>query len=48
MGEHDYDDRDDFADDGEDMAFDCPAFWTPEGWYCPAQGSEECDWECPY
>lgn len=53
--EQDYDDyHDDLDDDGEDMAFDCPRWWVPDafdgkgGWYCPAQGSEDCDWECPY
>jgi hypothetical protein len=43
-------DEDFFDDDpdGEDFEFDCPRFWTPEGWFCPAQGSEDCDWECPH
>lgn len=34
--------------DEDTNEFDCPPFWTPEGWFCPAQGSEDCDWECPH
>lgn len=41
------DDDQDVAGDDEDQ-FDCPRFWTPDGWHCPAQGSEDCDWACPY
>jgi len=43
-----WDEFDPDEDDGEDLEFDCPRFLTSEGWYCPAQGSEGCDWECPY
>lgn len=44
----------DFADlpdtvdlmEGGGLSFDCPAFWEGSGWFCPKQGSKECDWEC--
>lgn len=42
-----HEDEDNYDPDDED--FDCPRFWIEgEGWFCPAQGSEDCDWECPY
>lgn len=44
--DYEYDDSE--QDDGGEPEFDCPRFWTLEGWFCPAQGSEDCDWECPY
>lgn len=46
MSEPDDEFPDDFED--EDEEFDCARFWTEGGWFCPKQGSEECDWECPH
>ncbi len=43
--------RDDVGDTGPDAIedeFDCPRFPTPDGMFCPKQGSEECDWDCPW
>lgn len=42
----------DHDDDGLDAdgnhVFECAAFPVEGGGlYCPLQGSEECDWECP-
>jgi hypothetical protein len=46
-----YDYLDDEDDEPDNFGFECPAFWVGDestgGWYCPMQGSEDCDWDCP-
>lgn len=55
MSERDdpYDYLDDKDDEPEEFGFECAAYWI-EGkgggaghWYCPIQGTEDCDWDCP-
>jgi hypothetical protein len=43
-------DQDDGLDEDGNIKFECARFWIAGkggGWFCPLQGSEECDWECP-
>lgn len=52
-GADNYDIYDDEGHEGEDdgeFDFDCPAYYPPgsKAIYCPLQGSEDCEWECPY
>lgn len=47
VDDDDVSDRDMFdAIENPEFEFDCSAFWDGTGWFCPMQGTEECDWEC--
>jgi hypothetical protein len=42
-------DDEDYVDPDDEDDFDCGRYWIKgEGWFCPKQGSEECDWDCPH